>query len=132
VKSSIDAKFLIDCQRAINLCTNVVSFRCTQENVLPALLSTLSNKSRLQTLRVRANLTAEQTKPLLQIGHLKHLAIDLGSVELMKGLPFWVNSQNSTTLTTLVLYVSNPSHVGTKSHPILDVPGAQRGGFEPA
>lgn len=97
--------FLSECTRALELCYNLQSFRCTV-HALPPLLVPLQGKRRLQELRVHANITTAQAEKLAEIHNLTSLCLDFGSWNIIDVLPRWT-PKFSSTLTSLCLYVSH-------------------------
>lgn len=97
---------LIVCLR---FCTNLENFTCTP-NILPALLHPLQDHPDLQSLRVSAILTAQQTACLASMTRLKSISLDSCSWNVVDVLPKWASTL-TTSLTSLVLYVSDNSVV---------------------
>ncbi|KAJ3796561.1 hypothetical protein GGU11DRAFT_746014 [Lentinula aff. detonsa] len=97
--------FLLECTRALALCNNLQSFRCTV-NAIPPFLASLQGKERLQEFRIHANLTTSQSEQLAKIGNLTNLCLDLGSWNVLDVLPRWT-PKFANTLTSLCLFTAN-------------------------
>ncbi|TEB32632.1 hypothetical protein FA13DRAFT_1627875 [Coprinellus micaceus] len=95
--------FMRDCRKAIELCTSLHTFRCTEPNVVPAFLMSLQNKPNLQSVRVNSNFTAEQAKLLTNLGNLNDVFLELASWNMVDALPRWTMGLQKA-LTSLVLY----------------------------
>ncbi|RXW14576.1 hypothetical protein EST38_g11281 [Candolleomyces aberdarensis] len=93
-----------DCRKAIELCTSLHTFRCTESNVFPAFLMALQQKPNLQSIRINGNLTTEQTKLLVNMTALSEVMLEYSSWNLVDALPRWTETLRRT-LNTLVLYV---------------------------
>lgn len=98
------SNFMRDCRKAIELCTSLHTFKCTESNVFPAFLMALQNKPNLQSIRIHGNLTTEQTRLLANMSSLSEIMLEYSSWNLVDALPRWTESLQRT-LTTLVLYV---------------------------
>ncbi|ESK97833.1 hypothetical protein Moror_17262 [Moniliophthora roreri MCA 2997] len=97
--------FLSQCTAAMNMCTNLLSFKCVKP-ILPMFLKALQGKERLQELRVHATLTTLQAEMLSAIKSLQSLALDSASWNVIDMLPKWAPNL-SPTLTNLVIYMSS-------------------------
>jgi hypothetical protein len=67
-------QFLQECIQALKLCRNLSALRCTV-NMLPSLLNSLSDKPRLQTLRLNANLTTHGAVILTRLKGLTSVTV---------------------------------------------------------
>ncbi|KAJ2922917.1 hypothetical protein H1R20_g14185, partial [Candolleomyces eurysporus] len=104
-----------DCRKAIELCTSLHTFRCTESNVFPAFLMALQHKPNLQSIRINGNLTTEQTKLLVNMTALSEVMLEYASWNLVDALPQWTESLRRT-LNTLVLYTSHVSDTSLSTH----------------
>ena len=68
------------------------------------ILPSLQDKESLESMRINAHLTTEQSKTLLKFGKLKSLTIEFASWNVVDLLPTWAETI-SRTLTILTLYV---------------------------
>ncbi|KAJ7624487.1 hypothetical protein FB45DRAFT_923564 [Roridomyces roridus] len=99
-------KFLAECSRALALCNNLTSFRCSVDS-LPPFISVLQKKDRLRDLRIYAKLTTEQCLKMVGgAAQIRHLTLDFASWNVMNLLPQWAGALRSS-LTTLTLFMAN-------------------------
>lgn len=120
--------FMRDCRKAIELCTSLHTFRCTEPNVVPAFLMALQNKTNLQSVRVNSNFTTEQAKLLTNLGNLNEVSLELASWNMVDALPRWTMGLQKT-LTSLVLYVGDVQAFGLgDANTLVENGGAQRDG----
>ncbi|KAJ4490298.1 hypothetical protein J3R30DRAFT_3653658 [Lentinula aciculospora] len=105
LKSQHHPVFLSECTRALALCNNLQSFRCTV-NAIPPFLPALQGKERLRELRIHANLTTLQSEKLAEISHLSNVCLDFGSWNVLDVLPRWT-PKIAKTLTSLCLYMAS-------------------------
>jgi hypothetical protein len=105
LKSQHHPVFIRECIDALNLCHNLLSFKCAV-NVIPAFLPSLQGKRRLQDVRVNANLTDSQSAKLVMLTGLQTVALDSASWNVVDMLPNW-SKMMKDTLTTLTIFVSN-------------------------
>ncbi|KAJ7109560.1 hypothetical protein C8R43DRAFT_1243302 [Mycena crocata] len=105
VKSQYNPRFLVECARALELCRNITSFRCSI-NALPPFIPALEHKDRLRDLRIYANLTTEQSTKLVRLASIRHLTLDFPSWNIMNLLPTWA-TRLQVCLTSLTLYMAN-------------------------
>jgi len=68
------------------------------------MLPSLQDKESLESVRINAHMTTEQSKTLLKFGKLKSLTLEFASWNVVDLLPAWAETI-SRTLTTLTLYV---------------------------
>ncbi|KAJ7141615.1 hypothetical protein C8R46DRAFT_1180811 [Mycena filopes] len=107
VKNQPNPKFLLECKRALALCHNITSFRCTSSNAFPPLfIAALEQKERLRDLRIYGNLTTEQSTRLTKVTTIRNLTLDFASWNLMNLLPKWTAALRAN-LTTLTLFMAN-------------------------
>lgn len=104
VKQQHNPKFILECTRALELCSNMMSFRCST-NSLPPFIPSLQQKDRLRDLRIHADLTTEQSMEVARLSKIRHLTLEFASWNLVNLLPQWSASLHGN-LTTLTLYVS--------------------------
>lgn len=104
MKSNLNPNFVHETKLALALCKNLRAFQCSIPNILPMILPSLQNKERLESVRINAHLTTEQSKTLLKFGRLKSLTLEFASWSVVDLLPIWAETI-SRTLTTLTLYV---------------------------
>lgn len=104
MKSHLNPNFVRETKLALALCKNLQTFWCTIPNILPMIFPSLQDKERLESMRINAHLTTEQSKTLLKFGKLKSLTIEFASWNVVDLLPTWAE-RISRTLTTLTLYV---------------------------
>lgn len=98
-------KFLNECSRALGLCKNITSFKCTVVG-LPSMLRCLSGKPRLNELLLRAtSITTDQAEKLKQLDAIRILSLECASWNIMNVLADWAGKTQS--LTSLTLYVSS-------------------------
>jgi len=110
IKSSPHPVFMRECREALVLCHNLRMFNCAACNVLPILLPSLQETTRLRDLRVYSNLTTLQAKMLTSIKNLTNVSIEFASSNVVVNLPSWMQIL-SNTLHSLTLFVSaHPSH----------------------
>jgi hypothetical protein len=102
--SHFHPKFLKQSSEALRMCNNISSFTCVCP-ILPPLLLSLQEKSRLQEIRIHARLTADQAAKLTRLGGLRSITLDHASWNVVDTLPKW-SGANRTTLKSLTLYVS--------------------------
>lgn len=127
VKSQhFNPSFVSECTQALNLCRNLISFKCIV-NALPPFLASLHGKERLEDIRVHGNVSTDQAEKLIQVSNLKTLAIDHGSWNLMDVLPRWTVSIKST-LSHLILHARTylSFNLYTLQFHILDVDRVER------
>ncbi|KAJ7776013.1 hypothetical protein DFH07DRAFT_983206 [Mycena maculata] len=105
VKSQYNPKFLLECTRALDLCRNITSFRCSV-NALPPFIGALQKKDRLRDLRIYANLTTDQALKMAKLDKIRHLTLDFASWNVMNLLPRWAGVLKDN-LTTLTLFMAN-------------------------
>ncbi|KAF8209688.1 hypothetical protein K438DRAFT_1753339 [Mycena galopus ATCC 62051] len=105
VKMQHNSKFLLECTRALDLCPNITSFRCSMINALPPFIGALTQKDRLRDLRVHANLTTGQSMRLVKLSKIRTLTLDFPSWNIMNLLPQWTAMLGSN-LTTLTLFMA--------------------------
>ncbi|KAJ7594360.1 hypothetical protein C8J56DRAFT_926553 [Mycena floridula] len=103
-QNQLHPSFLRECNNALKLCHNLISFKCTV-NALPSFLHSLQNKTRMKDLRVNGNLTMDQSDKLCQVSNLRSIALDYGSWNTMDMLPRWIQSHQNT-LSHLIIYMS--------------------------
>ncbi|KAJ7075516.1 hypothetical protein B0H15DRAFT_956436 [Mycena belliarum] len=121
VKAQYNPKFLLECTRALELCHNITSFRCSSINALPPFLPTLQQKDRLRSLRVYASLTTEQSLKLVSLAKIRHLTLDFPSWNLMNLLPRWTGLLQNN-LTTLTLFMANELNEMVLESALVEVP----------
>lgn len=105
LKSRLHPIFLRECTESIRMCKNLKRFLCTVPNVLAIFLPSLQEKSRLERIRIHANLTTNQTKMLTNFGKLQSLTLESATWNVVDLLPSWAGILQKT-LTCLTLYVS--------------------------
>lgn len=105
-KSQLNPNFLRECRQALEICRNIISFKCTVYNSLPPLLLALRGKERLHHLRIHVGLSSDEADKLISLTGLHTLALDYGSWNVMDMLPKWAQATQSN-LTLLVLYMCN-------------------------
>jgi hypothetical protein len=88
----------------MELCRNIVSFKCTVNDALSSFLLALQGRERLQDIRIHARVSFAQADKLVQLVNLRTLALDYGSGSILDRLPKWTLAIQDT-LTNLVLYV---------------------------
>ncbi|KAJ8082159.1 hypothetical protein PM082_008006 [Marasmius tenuissimus] len=103
--SQFHSTFISESTQTVQLAKNLSSFKC-REPLLPVFLLPLRGKEHLENLRVKANITTEQSDLLPGIRNLTHLALDYGSWNVADILPRWAPNF-SMTLRHLILYASN-------------------------
>ncbi|KAJ7291927.1 hypothetical protein C8J57DRAFT_1163936 [Mycena rebaudengoi] len=121
VKSQYNPKFLQECSRALLLCRNITSFRCSV-NTLPPFLASLEQKDRLRDFRVHGNLTTDQSTKLVKLSKIRHLTLDFASWNLMNLLPRWTATLKSS-LTSLTLYMANELNETVLDSALAELPG---------
>ncbi|KAJ6537427.1 hypothetical protein DFH09DRAFT_1263465 [Mycena vulgaris] len=121
VKTQYNTKFLLECTRALELCRNITSFRCSI-NALPPFIPALQKKDRLRDLRIHANLTTEQSTRMISLSTLRSLTLDFASWNLMNLLPRWTASLQNN-LTTLTLYMANELNETVLESALAELPG---------
>ncbi|KAK0223662.1 hypothetical protein IW262DRAFT_1270371 [Armillaria fumosa] len=101
-RSRFHPQFIHDCKAALDLCHNLISFRCS-EHVLPFLLLGEDIKPSLRNVRIfAAEITPDPAQSLMQMEHLETLCLDNGSWAVMDILPKW-SALLGKTLTTLTI-----------------------------
>ncbi|KAK6981108.1 hypothetical protein R3P38DRAFT_3333886 [Favolaschia claudopus] len=106
VKTQYNSTFLIQCKRALDICPNIVSFRCSI-NALPPFISSLAQqKHRLRDLRIYANLTTEQSLKMVRISTIRSVTLDFPSWNILNLLPQW-SARLRGSLTSLTLFMAN-------------------------
>ncbi|KAH8829207.1 hypothetical protein DL96DRAFT_1597169 [Flagelloscypha sp. PMI_526] len=105
LKTSHHPRFLRDCNTAISLAKNLVSFKCTPRNVLaPLLLPLIGNQKNLGSLRIYAGLTTVQSNLLVsKISNLHELSLDAASWNILDRLSEWTGTLRAS-LQSLTLY----------------------------
>ncbi|KAF8171571.1 hypothetical protein K438DRAFT_1729273 [Mycena galopus ATCC 62051] len=114
VKTQHNPKFLLECTRALDLCPNITSFRCSMINALPPFIGALTRKDRLRDLQIHANLTTGQSMRLVKLSKIRNLTLDFPSWNMMNLLPQWtaVLGRNLTTLTLFMATELNETVLG--------------------
>jgi hypothetical protein len=74
---------------------------------IQAFLPPLQKFSQLESLRINAQLAAEQTEMLVQLSGVKNLTLDFASWHVVDALPRWAAEKLAPTLTCLTIFVSN-------------------------
>ncbi|KAJ7035920.1 hypothetical protein C8F04DRAFT_1097082 [Mycena alexandri] len=106
IKAQYNPKFLLECTRALGLCRNITSFRCSVNALPPLFITALEQKDRLHDLRLHGNLTTEQSMRLTKLSMIRNLTLDFASWNLMNLLPKWTATMKAN-LTTLTLFMAN-------------------------
>ncbi|KAJ7675528.1 hypothetical protein B0H17DRAFT_987778 [Mycena rosella] len=122
VKTQCNPRFLLECARAIALCSNITSFRCSISNALPPFLAALQQTDRLQRLRISAALTTEQATRVVALSTIRHLTLDFASWNLMDLLPRWT-AVLQNNLTTLTLYMAHELNETVLESALASLPG---------
>ena len=105
LKSRLHPIFLRECSESIRMCKNLKRFLCTVPNILSIILPSLQEKSRLEHIRIHANLTTNQSKMLVNFEKLQSLVLESATWNVVDLLPSWAGILQKT-LTSLTLYVS--------------------------
>ncbi|KAJ7210912.1 hypothetical protein GGX14DRAFT_498367, partial [Mycena pura] len=105
VKAQYHPKFLLECARALELCRNITSFRCSHP-ALPPFLPALEDKERLREFRICAKLTTEQSLKLIKLSGIRNLTLDSASWNLLNVLPKWIATLQNN-ITTLTLFMAS-------------------------
>ncbi|KAJ6545497.1 hypothetical protein B0H19DRAFT_1212292 [Mycena capillaripes] len=121
VKTQLNPKFLLECTRALDLCSNIISFRCTTD-ALPPFIATLEQKDRLRDLRIHANLTTDQSMKVVKLSHVRNLTLDFASWNIMNLLPRWTATLQGN-LTTLTLFMANELNENVLESALVELPG---------
>ncbi|KAJ7911825.1 hypothetical protein B0H13DRAFT_2327960 [Mycena leptocephala] len=121
VKTQYNPKFLLECTRALDLCRNITSFRCSI-NALPPFIATLEQKDRLRDLRIYANLTTDQSVKVVKLSKIRNLTLDFASWNLMNLLPKWTAALQAN-LTTLTLFMANELNETVLETALAELPG---------
>ncbi|KAK7041993.1 hypothetical protein R3P38DRAFT_2888026, partial [Favolaschia claudopus] len=121
VKSQINTKFAIECTRALDMCPNISSFRCTV-NALPPFLGSLAKKDRLHDLWICANLTTDQSAKLIKLAKIRTLTLDLASWNILSLLPQWATTLRDH-LRVLTLYMTNELSETMLEKVLAELPG---------
>lgn len=87
------------------MCKNLKRFLCTVPNILAIFLPSLQEKSRLEHIRIHANLSTNQSKMLTNFEKLQSLVLESASWNVVDLLPSWAGIIQKT-LTCLTLYVN--------------------------
>jgi hypothetical protein len=95
--------FLSEAADALRVCKNLTSFVCGQK-ILPALLSSLAGKERLEDVHICAAFTTTQGEMLQKITTLRSLTLDNPSWNVVDSLPRWAQSLQRT-LVHLTIFV---------------------------
>ncbi|KAI0058481.1 hypothetical protein BV25DRAFT_1891370 [Artomyces pyxidatus] len=106
LKTLPDPRFLRDCIAALSASASLRSFTCTIANVIPPLLHCLQGMERLQSLRIHAVLTPDQTAKLVKLRGIRHLTLENPSWSVVDALPNWAEAMQST-LTHVTIYMSH-------------------------
>ncbi|KAJ7459217.1 hypothetical protein FB451DRAFT_1272231 [Mycena latifolia] len=122
MKTQCNPKFILECTRALALCPNITSFRCSTTSGLPPLLSALQQKDRLRSLRVHANLTPAQATRLARLPHLRDLTLDFPSGSLLNALPRWAGLLQNN-LTSLTLFMAHELNETVLESALVELPG---------
>ena len=86
------------------------SFVCTPSEV-EAFVDILPTLASIGYLRANVQLLKEEDQPsLLRIRGLRSITLEFASRELIHALPTWAADTLGSTLKSLTLYVSTPSH----------------------
>ena len=104
LKSRLHPTFVGECTEAVRICKNLNRFLCTSPNILAIFLPSLQEKSRLEHIRIHANLTTNQTKMLTNFEKLKSLVLESATWSVVDLLPSWAGILQKS-LTCLTLYV---------------------------
>ena len=91
-------QFLLDSIAALMAAKNMTSFVCTVPQIVPSYLSPLQDRRRLESLRINADLTTDQTAQLLRLTGLKSISLESASWTVVDALPKWAESLKSTLL----------------------------------
>ncbi|KAF7348877.1 hypothetical protein MVEN_01407800 [Mycena venus] len=121
VKTQYNPKFLSECTRALDMCPNITSFRCST-NALPPFIGALGQKERLRDLRIHANLTTDQSTKLIKLSKIRNLTLDFASWNIMNLLPQWTELLQSN-LTTLTLFMANELNETVLGAALAHLPG---------
>ncbi|KAJ7619838.1 hypothetical protein DFH06DRAFT_1106272 [Mycena polygramma] len=121
VKTQYNPKFLLECTHALNLCPNIISFRCSI-NALPPFIAPLAQKDRLRDLRIYANLTTDQSMRLVNLTKVQHLTLDFPSWNVLNLLPKWTGALQGN-LTSLTLFMANELNETVLESALTELPG---------
>ncbi|KAJ6496071.1 hypothetical protein C8R45DRAFT_866000 [Mycena sanguinolenta] len=121
VKTQYNPKFLLECTRALDLCPNIISFRCSI-NALPPFIAGLTQKDRLRDLRIHASLTTSQSTRLVKLSQVRNLTLDFPSWNILNLLPQWAATLRSN-LTTLTLFMANELNETVLGAALVELPG---------
>ncbi|KAJ7246112.1 hypothetical protein B0H12DRAFT_1187389 [Mycena haematopus] len=121
VKTQYNPKFLLECTRALDLCPNITSFRCSI-NTLPPFIAALTQKDRLRALRINASLTTSQSTRIIKLSKIRNLTLDFPSWNIMNLLPQWAATLRSN-LTTLTLFMANELNETVLEAALAELPG---------
>ncbi|KAK6978233.1 hypothetical protein R3P38DRAFT_2580358 [Favolaschia claudopus] len=121
VKTQYNSNFLIECKRALDICPNIMSFRCSI-NALPPFISSLAQKDRLRDLRIYAHLTTEQSIKMARIATIRSLTLDFPSWNILNLLPQWAATLRGG-LTSLTLFMANELNETVLGAALAELPG---------
>ncbi|KAF7375400.1 hypothetical protein MSAN_00427600 [Mycena sanguinolenta] len=121
VKTQYNPKFLLECTRALDLCPNIISFRCSI-NALPPFIAGLTQKDRLRDLRIHASLTTSQSTRLVKLSKVRNLTLDFPSWNILNLLPQWAVTLRDN-LTTLTLFMANELNETVLETALVELPG---------
>ncbi|KAJ7662741.1 hypothetical protein DFH06DRAFT_1471501 [Mycena polygramma] len=121
VKTQYNPKFLLECTHALDLCPNIISFRCSI-NALPPFIAPLAQKDRLRDLRIYANLTTDQSMRLVNLTKVQHLTLDFPSWNVLNLLPKWTAALQNN-LTSLTLFMANELNETVLESALIELPG---------
>ncbi|KAJ7336823.1 hypothetical protein DFH08DRAFT_281163 [Mycena albidolilacea] len=121
VKSHYNPKFLLECRRALEMCPNITSFRCSK-NTVPPLIGALEKQDRLHDLRINASLTTDQSIKIIKLSKIRNLTLDFASWNLMNLLPQWTGTLRSN-LITLTLFMANELNETVLGAALAELPG---------
>ncbi|KAJ7643449.1 hypothetical protein DFH06DRAFT_1283474 [Mycena polygramma] len=121
VKTQYNPKFLLECTHALDLCPNIISFRCSI-NALTPFIAPLAQKDRLHELRIHANLTTDQSMRLVNLTKIQHLTLDFPSWNVLNLLPKWTAALQNN-LTSLTLFMANELNEIVLESALIELPG---------